>query len=245
MTTVNPPDLASTSGTQLAALVEKYFYIAMACAICGIVVYGFSQTIDGSLIHPASPPPWILYLHAVVFSLWLVVLLVQTTLVRAGNVRLHRTLGYGGLALGASMPVIAIATKLTLLRAAVAPSSPELAFVAVTLNDMLCFSVTFALAIRWRRRVAFHRRLMFIAAACLTVAAFARFPPTLVVAPWWYAYVDTLIGLGALIDIYTQRRLHPVYALGLPMLVLSQAVAMCLYLQSPAWWLHTVSHLLA
>jgi hypothetical protein len=39
---------------------------------------------------------------------------------------------------------------------------------------MVCFTLPFALAIRWRNRPAYHRRLLLVATCALTAAAFGR-----------------------------------------------------------------------
>ena len=41
---------------------------------------------------------------------------------------------------------------------------------------MTAFTVPFALAVYWRRKLEFHRRLFLIATCALTSAAFARLP---------------------------------------------------------------------
>jgi hypothetical protein len=226
---------------------RRYFYLAGSLLITVIVVYGFSHTIDHSLLHPEKPPPLILYVHAAMFSTWLLLLVVQSSLVRVQQVRLHRTLGYAGLALGAAMPVVAIATRVTVLHAAsraAAVGDDEIAFTTVTLNDMLCFGTAFALAMLWRKKPEHHRRLIYIASCCLTVAAFARMPESLVVPPWWYAYADALIVLGMLRDLIAERRIHRVYQIGLPLLMICQASAMALFLIAPPGWVATLRWLL-
>ena len=55
----------------------------MTLLITGIVVYGFSHTVDQNLFHPAVPRPFILYVHAAVFSGWLVLFVLQSSLVRS------------------------------------------------------------------------------------------------------------------------------------------------------------------
>src|SRR5215467_4406725 len=50
----------------------QYFYFFMSRLIAAVIVYGFSFTIGENLIHPAIPRPWILHVHATVFSSWLV-----------------------------------------------------------------------------------------------------------------------------------------------------------------------------
>ena len=85
--------------------------------------------------------------------------------------------------LGGLLPLIGIATALTMTRLNRAESDADVdgeAFLIVSLFDMLAFAVIFGLAVYWRRRPEYHRRLMLMATCGLTVAAFARFPQWLV-----------------------------------------------------------------
>jgi len=72
----------------------------MSLLIPAVVVYGFSFTVGSRLIHPAIPPPPILYVHTAVFSGWLLFFLLQSALVRTHKVRWHRRIGWFGGALG-------------------------------------------------------------------------------------------------------------------------------------------------
>ena len=218
---------------------RRPFHAVMACVMAAVVVYGFSRTIGANLLHPATPRPVLLYVHAAVFSAWLLLFVVQSMLPLAGRVAWHQRLGLAGAAIGAAVPLMGISTAIVMYHFNAAqdphaPSSP--AGLSVPLNDMLSFAIAFGLAMRWRRRPDFHRRLMFIAMACLTVAAFARFPERLVPDPWWYLYVDALVVIGALRDLVIDRRVHTVYRVALPLLAAGQALAMWLMLAEPAPW---------
>ena len=219
--------------------VDTHFYAGMTLLIAAVIVYGFSRTIGDGLLHASPRPPLILYVHAAVFSSWVLLLLVQSACVRLSRVRVHRSLGIAGLILGAAMPLLGIATKMITTRQAFSGAVPadELSFSAISLNDMLSFGVVFALGMCWRRRPEYHRRLMIIASCCLTVAAFARFPGTIVIPPYWYLYVDALIALGVLRDYLMMGRVHIVYRVALPALAAGQSLAMYLYLAAPPMWL--------
>ncbi len=118
----------------------------MALVISASIVYGFAQTFAAGIIHPPYPRPWILHLHAIAFSTWLAIFIAQTALIRNRNVRLHRTLGTFGLAFGAMIPVVALAVSLTMDRLDIQHSlmhHPQ--FLAIQLNDIVGFSVLFAL----------------------------------------------------------------------------------------------------
>jgi hypothetical protein len=179
-----------------------------------------------------------LYLHAILFTAWVVVFVAQTALIRARRVAWHRRLGLAGVVLGALMPIIGVATALAMTRLhRIENHADHAAFLSVSFFDMLAFAITFGLAVHWRRWPDYHRRLMFLATAGLTVAAFARLPTWLIPTNLWYVAVDTLIVVAAVCDQLVVHRVHPVYRYGLPLLALGQGVAMWLYLSRPSGWL--------
>lgn len=102
--------------TKSAELFDRYFYFIMSLVIAGVVIYGFSHTINENLIHPAYPRPLVLYFHAAIFTGWVVLLITQSALIRTRNVRLHRKLGLCALALAIAIPIIGIATGVAMAR---------------------------------------------------------------------------------------------------------------------------------
>ncbi len=222
----------------------RSFYFIMSLVIAGAVVYGFSLTIDRKLIHPAIPRPWVLYVHAAVFFGWVLLFVVQTGLIQSRNVKLHRLFGWGGLVLGVLISVVGVSTTLEMARFNILngqAADKAAAFLVIPLNDMLGFTTSFGLAIWWRRKPEFHRRLMLIASCCLTAAVFGRLSFIPIPALRWYAGVDALILLGVARDLLVIRKVHPVYLYGLPLLIFVQAVTMVMYLQqTPAWM--TIAH---
>jgi hypothetical protein len=223
----------------------SYFYSVMSLVIAAVVAYGFSHTIDATLIHPASPPPLVLYLHAAIFGGWVVLLMVQSALIRSRNVRLHHTVGLAGFALGSAIPVVGMATAIVMARIYTQLGSPDEAqFLVLGFYDMVAFAIAFGLAIFWRRQPEFHRRLMLMASCVLTIAAFNRFPAFLVPPNWGFAGVDLLILLGVLRDVIVTGRIHPTYLYGLPAIVAGQAVAMYIYLSGFPPWVNLAQRLI-
>jgi hypothetical protein len=216
---------------------SRNFYLGAALAVGVVVAVGFSRTVNAGLFHPPSPRPWILYVHAATFTTWVLLFVTQAALVRSRRVAWHRRLGLAGIALGGLMPVIGVATALAMTRLHRAePDTDGEAFLIVPFFDMLAFAFTFGLAVRWRGRPEYHRRLMLMASCGLTAAAFARFPNWLMPPNSWYVAVDALIFAGAARDWIVMRRVHPVYLYGLPALVLGQATTIWIYLsRAPAW----------
>ena len=171
----------------------RAFFLIMALVMAAVVLYGFSLTIGDNLLHPSYPRPWILYLHAAVFSAWVPFFILQTALVQSHRVDLHRRLGQWGLIHGAAIPPVGVATAVVMARVHLLHGEPDAAaFFPVPLFDMAAFTIAFTFGAYWRRRPEYHRRLMFMATCALTAAAFGRLP-ALDHAEWFYAGVD---GLG-------------------------------------------------
>jgi hypothetical protein len=148
--------------------------------IAAIVVFGFAHTIDKSLLRPAEPRPLILRFHAVFFSAWVAFYIFQAVLVRTRNVRLHRQIGWFGAALGVALPLVGIPTAVIMTRFHIftlhEKATAAEAFLIVPFFDVTAFAIPFALAIYWRKKPEFHRRLLLLASLALTSAAFGRIP---------------------------------------------------------------------
>lgn len=235
-------ELQSTQTIRTApgnVVLKNHFYFLMSLLISGIVVYGFSHTINQNLIHPAVPRPLLLYVHATVFSGWLVFYIFQSALVRARNVGVHRRIGWFGLAMGALMPVLGVATAITMGRfdtVQLHQTDAELTLI-IPFFDMAVFATSFGLAMYWRTKPEFHRRLILIACCALSAAAFGRFPSRILPPILFYAGVDLLIFLGVARDLIVSRTIHRVYRYALPPIIAGQAVVMYTVTHSPALWM--------
>jgi hypothetical protein len=200
------------------------FYATMSVLVAGVIFVGFGHDADARLIHRTPPCPAIVYVHACVFSAFVALFVAQCAFVRTGNLAAHRSLGGLCVALGATMPILGIATSVAAVRYDAQPR----ALLALQIQDMVAFSTAFGLAVLWRRRPQHHRRLMLFALCCLSSGAFDRLPsgirPSTFLAS--YAGVDLLILVAVVYDMIVLRRVHPVHAVGLPAAVLAQTVAL-------------------
>jgi hypothetical protein len=219
----------------------------MSIVIAVAVTYGFSRTMGGRLIHPKSPRPTLLYVHAAVFFGWLVFYIVQSAPVRSRHTAIHKRLGWFGMAAGVAIVILGASTAIMMSRLhleqdhfSLAEASP-----AVPLFDITCFAVIFTLAIVWRKRPEFHRRLIFVASCVLTAAGLGRFPAHILSPDFFYLGVDGLIFLGVARDLIVTGRVHNVYAWSLPSLATGQAIVMYTEVAHPPFWLHITKLLLS
>src|SRR5450631_1125187 len=223
----------------LQGLVNKYFYFAMSLLIAIIVAMGFSRTVNGNLLHPPIPRPLILWFHAAAFSGWVIFFMFQSALVRTHNVKWHRFFGWFGAGLGSVMVPLGVVTSIIMGRFDTyqehLPGAE--AFLIVPFYDMVAFGVFFGLAVLWRKKSEFHRRLIFIATCGLLDAAFGRYD-YIYNHGLFFPCLDAVILLGVLRDLYVNRRIHKTYAYALPPLMLVQAFVTYTWMGSSAWWVH-------
>ncbi|MGA8940285.1 MAG: hypothetical protein WB439_14075 [Acidobacteriaceae bacterium] len=229
--------------------IRKYFYFFMSLVIAAVVVFGFSQTIDQDLFHASPLPPLVLDFHAAVFSGWVVFLMLQSLLVRTHKVRVHRTLGWFGVALAVTMVVLGTYTATGMDRFHAQNDSKNAAFGAAFLivqwAYVYAFGIMVALAIYWRRSPEFHRRLMLMGTCVLTDAAWGRFPEHFLAFNVYGAIgADVLILMGVVRDLIVDRRVHKAYLYGLPAWLVCQVIAEYTYMHASPWWMHIANAIL-
>jgi hypothetical protein len=226
--------------------VDKYFYFAASLLIAAITVWGFSRTIDANLFHPVVPVPWILWVHAAVFSSWVALFVVQSALVRTRNVRWHRSLGWFVVGLATIMVPLGAATAIVmdrfLITARHQPAVFRTAFLIAQLSDLLTFPTFLALAFYWRRKPELHRPLMFVATCVLLDAPLGRLQP--IGLNLFYPALDAVIFLGVLRDLLVNRRVSPVYRAALPALIVFQVFITYTWHARSDWWIRIARTLL-
>lgn len=227
-------------------LVDKYFYLAMGLVIAGVVVAGFSQTVNTNLFHPAVPRPLLLWFHGSAFAGWVLFYIIQSTLVRTRNVKVHRTIGWFGAGLGTCMVLLGFTTAVVMSRfdiRTLKEVSGTAEFLIIPFYDMVAFGTLFTLAILWRKKPDLHRRLLFLATAGLLDAAFGRyqylFDTNLFILCVWAVML-----LGVLRDLLVDKRVHRVYLVALPSLFAGYAFATYTWRAASPWWMSIAHSLL-
>ena len=226
-------------------LLDRYFYFFMSLLVAAIVVWGFSHSVNANLFHPAVPRPFLLWIHGAAFSGWVVFYIFQSALVRTHNVRVHRSLGWLGVALGAVMVPLGITTAVVMGRFDTYRLHQKGgdAFLIVPFYDMAAFAVCLALAIYWRKKPELHRRMMLIATCGLLDAAFGRidyvFNHSL-----YFLCLDGVILLGVVRDLAVIRRVHKVYLIALPVLMVCQGFVIYTLRSGSHWWVRIADRIL-
>lgn len=209
---------------------DRIFYSSMAIAMALAVFVGFGPTYYTKLLGDAplrtfsggSVTP-LVHAHGLLFTAWVLLFVGQTALIAQRRVALHRRIGIAGALLAASMVVVGAVAALELAaRGAAPPGIDPLSFVLVPLGDVIVFGAFVAAALRMRANREAHKRLMLLAYVSIIAAAMARLPGMLPLGPLaFYALAFVFILVGIIYDLYSRRRVHPVYVWGGGALVLS------------------------
>ena len=222
---------------QLKRFLSRYFYLCASLVMAGIVVWGFSHTVDARLLQADPPRPRLLWFHAGVFAAWMALFVTQSALVRARKVRVHQRLGLFGAALAAIMAVSGFIVSVVMLRfdITVLHRTTVAPFLSILWCDMIIFGTCMALAVYFRKRPEYHRRLVFMASCQLMQAAFVRFN-YIGIHDLFYPALDLLIVAGIFRDLVVDGRVNKVYRYVFPAMIFLQAGATYLERANPNWW---------
>ena len=87
---------------------DRKFFTAYAFLGIAAVFVGFARTYYLRSYTGLPPLSAAIHLHAVIYSVWMVLFAVQTSLVATKRVGVHRTLGMASIALGIAMIVVGL-----------------------------------------------------------------------------------------------------------------------------------------
>ena len=216
--------MASIVSPVAATRAERHvFFPAMAVAVAVAVFAGFSRTYFLRSWTGTPPlPSALVHWHAAIFTAWVVLFIVQTTLVASSRIRLHRRLGVAAGPLAVTMIAVGYITSIEGARRGFIGQFPDeasgftdpFAFLILGLGDILLFTVFVSLGFYFRRRPATHKRLMLLATLNLVPAALIRLPLGVARIPFAALMITALLAAGPIYDWRIHRRVHPVFVSG-------------------------------
>ncbi|MEP7313144.1 MAG: hypothetical protein ABI859_11215 [Pseudomonadota bacterium] len=205
---------------------QNRFALGIAIALLVTLLVGFSPTffLRTTLRGPEIPPR--LYLHGVIGTAWYLLLVVQSSMIVADRRHFHRRLGVVGAIIAAAVVVTGLHTSLGMIprHLALGEDVHNDLMSGVTAADYAGVTnfVTFiSLALWFRQRADWHRRLMLLGSISIIGPATSR------ISSWFgdvTGPVNAVLLLGFLVallvaDLQTRRRWHPVTAIGIPFLL--------------------------
>ena len=224
-----------TTSAELAVsrpMARPRFYVAMAFAALIIEFVGFSHSRQQRIaahfeLSRAAT------LHATLFSVWIVLFVVQTALVATRHTRVHRRLGVIAAIVALMMVTLAPPLAVDFARRGVAKD--PLTFLLVMLVDVLMFTVFVGAGLLFRRTPDAHKRFMLLATASLLPPGVSRWPIAVAnPGPPIVIVLVLFLGLVAVYDRWTRGRMHPVTLWGGVALLASIPVRFAVA-QTSAW----------
>jgi hypothetical protein len=228
---------------------ERIFYFVAGCLLFVIVVIGFQQfylhgkASNGGPVTQQIMP--LVFLHGIAMSSWIVLLVVQSSLIVSGNRKLHMSLGVGGALLAAFLVIVGLATAITSVH-----YNPDgykeiwgaRRFLSLMLTNILGFGTLAGIGLIYRQRPEIHRPMMFLATLFVAgPAGIFRIPsvngPVMGAVHSILATWIPMLALGALLVLIKSlltRTWDKYFAVGF-----AAIVATCLlqvFISSTAWW---------
>jgi hypothetical protein len=218
------------------------FYVAISGLAVLIAVVGFWPSYIGPLLAGSVDRPPIIHLHAAVYAGWLCIFVAQSTFAAARRLDWHVALGNVGIGYGVLVILVGLAAAFGMFAIRVQAGDIEAAQtrLAAPFLDMVAFTPLFTAAVHYRRKPEIHKRLMIVATTLLLVAAVGRIPlgnRLLTMSVWWSPVL-----LAMVYDGIRLRRVHPVYVVGLAIL-LARGLSAPIVQETTAW--HTATAWLA
>ena len=194
------------------------FFLMVAWFALAVIFVGFLKTFVLPSVRGSFHAPLVVYLHGAFLLLWSLLFAAQSMLVQAGQVKRHRTLGAISLVLVPGVVFSTMAIGVFALRRDLAAGGGEIATSSLvgTFSSPLMFALLVMVAIAYRRKPEFHKRLMLLALIAILWPAFFRlrhYFPNVPRPDFWFAFVlpNMVVLIAMLRDKLSLGRVHPVY----------------------------------
>jgi hypothetical protein len=219
---------------------SRYFLTA-TCLALAVVLIGFWKTFFLPTFQGTFTAPAIIYVHGGLLFLWTVFLVSQAMLVRTRRIRIHRRIGFIGLALACGVSISTMVLGVYILKRDVAAGGGHTAISSIVgmFTTPIIFLSLVGAAIVYRRRPEVHKRLILLAMLSVLWAAFLRFrhyfPP---IQNWEIIFggiiPSSMILVAVIWEKYSVKRVHPVYIfVGLPLM--AEGLAEAFLFDSAPW----------
>jgi hypothetical protein len=205
-----PVSKAPSSSTR-----ERRFFSGMAVALTMVIIIGFGwstyvRTRPGSTAFGGPTLLPVVRLHASVSAAWMLLLILQTSLIASRRTAMHRRLGVvgGGLALA----LVVLGWKVAFDLRPPVTARPGVEFLVLPAEELLVFSILIGSALYARHRPGVHKRLMILGTLALIPAGTTRPPPpgSIVMALGMFGLPEALFIIALVVhDLRTTGRLHP------------------------------------
>ncbi|MBC3882666.1 hypothetical protein H8K35_14840 [Undibacterium sp. LX40W] len=205
------------------------------CAVLLIAVIGFYPSYFGDL----AKVDLVHHFHGITATLWMLMLIVQSWLMRTGKIQAHRLVGRGSLLL---VPLFIVSGVLMMKAMLTSPSGFSQAFgsrlVWIDTITLITFAMAYGAALYHRKSIQLHARFMASTAVLVLPPALGRIMPKL---GEWITSFEMAVHLSYAIcfaavlcliyDDYRKGKLRAPYLI----LLVSVALQQYGFFASPGW----------
>jgi hypothetical protein len=248
-----PDDAVNARGARPSARMvvnraDHRLYRWAPIAAFAVVVVGFARTYYLKLLFGTPALPWLLHLHGALMTSWFALFFVQTSLIAAHRVNVHKRLGIVGSVLAGLIVIVGTAVALhgaaRDLRLPTAGGPPPLAVLGFFLAVLLVFATLVGTALLLRRRRDWHKRLMLMSCVILAGPGLARITferlPALAFLrgggpSGLLDFVMLLVYACIAWDTWRHRRLHPAFVCGALLIAAVDLPFIWNFLSSSTW----------
>lgn len=210
------PRVASASAATRVSSRSK-FYLFFSFGFLAIALVGFSTTFLIPLARGTFSAPPIVHIHGALLFGWLLLFILQASLIQNRSFLTHRQLGIAGAVLCAAIVVSGVLVGLHATRRDLGAGSDDFVlgqFVNV-LIEMILFGSLVAAAVVLRRDGESHKRLLVLATISALAPAWLRLRHLFPAVPHPFVtfslLADSLLLLAIGRDLGVMKRVHPVY----------------------------------
>ena len=217
------------------------FYLGMALTGLAVVLLGFSRTYFAPMANGDFQAAAVVHLHGALALGWVLLFVLQPSLIQAGRYDIHMRTGLLGLALAVATAITAVPVALLAVERDLASGFGPGAVSSQpgVLTSMTIFLGLVLVAAAFRRRGAVHKRLMLLATIVVLWPAWFRLRHWLPGVPdpqFWLGVVaaDSLMLAAMIRDRLVEGRVHPVWLwVGLPIFV--EQTLEAVFYDAPLW----------
>lgn len=192
---------------------DRVFHTGIAIAMLITAVIGFGPTYFYKPFRPSPPLDPLRHVHGMAFTAWLLLLIVQSGLIRTKRVEVHMRLGILGAVLAASMVVLGIMVGIHAARRGfVADGLNPLAFMIFPFGQAVLFGIFVGLGLLYRRKPEIHRRFILLGSITILTPAISRIVDKRSVLASFLTLAFVVVAM--LQDWLSRRKVHPIYVCG-------------------------------
>ena len=217
------------------------FFVGMALLGLAVALAGFSRTCFVPVAAGTFDAPLVVHLHGAAAFAWVLLFVLQPTLIRAGRYDIHVRTGALGAVIALVVAVTAIPVGLYVVERDLAAGFGPVAVSSLlgVVTAMSLFLALVAAGVACRDRSAVHKRLMLLATIVVLWPAWFRLRhwfPDVPKPEIWFGVVAaySLVPIAMIRDRIVEGRVHPVWWwVGLP--VVGEQTAEAFLFDSSPW----------